>query len=151
MGDVEDRLLDRDLLGQGIARLTCAHRLLGHDRQRLQARGRLEAHCLAVGANDEAAIERRGDVVGVTLDRGGAREQVDVQLEQVVGGEQAGDDRRGARAEAAGERDVRADAESEVVGGVQALEGAHAEVVLVPRDVQVGLDGKAAGLCHLQL
>ena len=77
MGHVEDRLLERDLLGQRTARLAGAHGLVGHDRQRLQTRGRLEAHGLAVGTNDKAAMERRGDVIGVTLDGGRALQQVE--------------------------------------------------------------------------
>ena len=76
---------------------------LGHDRQRLQARsGGSKRDGLAVGADHEAAAQRGGDVVGVALQLARQREQVGVQLEQVVGGHQPGDDRRGARAEPAG-------------------------------------------------
>ena len=92
----------------------------------------------AVGARaeDEAAVERRGDVVGMALelDRVAVdRVALEAELEQVVGGDQAGDDRRRARAEPAGERDLAADLEAQPVGRVQALERAHAEVRAVGR------------------
>ena len=51
------------------------------------------------------------------------------QLEEVVGGEEAGDDRRRAGAEAAGQRDLAAQPEGDPVGGMQALEGPHDQVV----------------------
>ena len=78
-------------------------------------------------------------------------QQVGVELEQVIGGHQPGDDGGRARAEAPRQRYLRADREGEVVGRVQALERAHDEVVAAPRDGQVGLDGEAAGLGDLEL
>ena len=88
------------------ARVARAHRLRRYDGQRLQSGRGLEAHGVAVGADHEAAAQRGRDVVGVPLQLARQREQVGVQLEQVIGGHEARDDRRGARAEAAGERDL---------------------------------------------
>jgi hypothetical protein len=51
------------------------------------------------------------------------------QLEQVIGRHQAGDDRRGARAQPASDRDVLAKLEADAVGRVKALEGPHDEVL----------------------
>ena len=108
-----------------------------------------------VAADDEAAVQRRRDVVGVALDLGRVGEHVgrlQRQLIEMVGGEQPGDDRRGAGAEARGERDLAADPKADVAGGAQVLEGAHAEVVAVKGDVEVlGLDREGAGLLHLEL
>ena len=50
------------------------------------------------------------------------RVAVEAELEEVVGGNQAGDDRRCARAEPARERDLAADLKTQAVGRVQALE-----------------------------
>ena len=58
------------------------------------------------------------------------------QLEEVVGGEEAGDDRRGAGAEPARQRDLAAQPEGDAVGGMQGLEGAHDQVVAPGRDVE---------------
>ena len=116
--------------GQRRARGARAHGLLGHDRERLEARRRVEARGAARRAADhEAAVQRRRDVVGMALQLAREREQVGVELEHVIGRHQARDDRRRARAEAARERDLRADPEGEAVGRVQPLEGAHAEVL----------------------
>ena len=52
--------------------------------------------------------------------------------------------RRRARPEPAGERDLRADRELEVVGRVQRLERPHGEVAPVARDLQVGVDARSA-------
>ena len=71
MGDVVDGVAERNLLGQGFAGLARAHRLLGHDRDRLEARGRIEARGGAVGADHEPAVQRCGDVVGMALQLGG--------------------------------------------------------------------------------
>ncbi len=125
----------------------------------LEALGRVEAGrrrpAVACPAGDEAAVDRGGDVVRVPLDLGGAREQVlgrQRQLVEVVRGGEAGDDRRGARAEAAGERDLAADREPEPVRGVQRLEGAHDQVVAAQRQVEpVGDDLELAGLLDLEL
>ena len=81
------------------ARAACAPASRGHDRQRLQAGGRLEAWRPARRRrrrSRRAARRRRC--------RGGPRWRVASasrsasQLEQVIGGQQAGDDRRRARA-----------------------------------------------------
>ena len=62
-------------------------------------------------ADDEAAVERGGDVVRVPLELGGLDQDVLGllgQLIEMVGGQQAGDDRGGARAEAGRQRDLAA-------------------------------------------
>ena len=96
VGDVEDGLLEGYLRREGLARLAGADGMVGDDGERLQACGGLEACGVTVGADDEASVERGGDVVGVALDGCGAGEQGGVEHEQVIGGEQTGDDRRGA-------------------------------------------------------
>jgi hypothetical protein len=67
--------------------------------------------------------------VALEVDRVGvdglARE---AELEQVVGGNQPGDDRGGAGAEAAGERDLGADRKPQSIRGMQSLERLHAEI-----------------------
>src|ERR1700722_9920729 len=93
MGDIEDGLLERHELRQRAARLAGAHGLVRHNGDRLETGWGLEAHRLAVGTNDKAPMERRGDVIGVTLQGGGTREQVDIELEQVASREQTGDNR----------------------------------------------------------
>ena len=106
-------------------------------------------------ADHEAAVDRRGDVVGVPLQLGRAHQHLlagERQLEEVVGGEEPGDDRRGAGAEAARERDLAAQPEGDAVGGVQALEGPHDEVVAPGRNLEpAGVERELAGLLHLQL
>src|SRR4051794_1320369 len=87
----------------------------------------------------------------MALELGCQREQVGVELEEVVGGHQPGHVGRGARPQAARERDLRRDPEREVVGRVQALEAADREVAPVAGDRQVGLDGEAPRLLHLEL
>ena len=107
------------------------------------------------GADDEAAVERGGDVVGMPLELGGLDQDVLGllgQLVEMVGGEQAGDDRRGARAQAGGQRDLALDPERDPVGGPQRLEGAHAEIGAVERNVQpLRLDRERADLLDLEL
>ena len=83
-------------------------------------------------ADDEPAVDRRRDVVGVPLDLGRPRQQLlarQRQLEEVVGGDQSRDDRRRARAEPARQRDLGAQAEGDPVGGVERLERPHDQVV----------------------
>ena len=95
---------------------------------------RVGCPCGIGAADHEAAVDRGGDVVGMALERARPGEHLllrEAQLEEVVGGEEAGDDRRGARAEAAGQRDLAAHAEGDRVGGAQALEGADDQVVAV--------------------
>ncbi len=82
--------------------------LVGHDEHGLEAVGRVEPHRLAVGADDEPAEQRRGDVVGVAFELGRDVQQVGVELEQVVGGDEPGDVGGGARAQPAAERDAGA-------------------------------------------
>jgi flagellar motility protein MotE (MotC chaperone) len=87
----------------------------------------------------------------VPLDLGGQGADGCIELEQVVGGDQARDDSRGARAEAASERDPRGDVELEGVGGMQALECPDNEVAPVTRDVELGVDRERARLADLEL
>jgi hypothetical protein len=151
VGDVGDGVGHRHLGGQRGPRVLGAHRLVGHDEDRLQADRRLQPRRHPVGADDEAAPQRGRDVVGMALELGGQRQDVGVELEQVVGSHQARDVGRRARPQPAGERDLRADAELERVGRVEALEAAHDEVAPVAGDRQVGDDGEAAGLDDLDL
>ena len=88
-------------------------RLLRDDQHRLEPHRRLEPVHAGAVADDEPALQRGRDVVGVALELGRQLEDVGVELEHVVGGEQPGDDRGGARAEAAGQRDLRGDRELE--------------------------------------
>ena len=120
-------------------RTACA----GHDEQALQAGRRLEALGVAVAAQHEAAQQRGGDVVRVAFELGRLGQQVGAELEDRVGRHEAGDDRRRARPEPAGERDVRADRELEVVGRVQRREAAHDQVAAVAGDPQVGVDARS--------
>jgi hypothetical protein len=96
-------------------------------------------------------MQRRGDVVGVALELGGQGEQVGIELEEVVGGHQPRHVGGRARPEAAAERDPRADAEGEGVGGGEPGEAAHGQVAPVARDLEVGVDGEAPRLLHLEL
>jgi len=98
----------------------------------------------AGAADHEAALERGSDVVRVPLELDRQREDVGVELEQVVGREQPGDDRRGARAQAPDQRDPRGDPELSVVGPMQTLDGPPEQVSAVPWDVEAGHDGEAA-------
>ncbi len=72
-------------------------------------RAALGAPSSIAAADHEAAVDRRGDVVGMALQLGRPGQHLlsgERQLVEVVGGEEAGDDRRGAGAEPAGERDA---------------------------------------------
>ena len=151
MRSVEHRVGDRHLGGQRRARRLRPHRRARHHDHRLQARGRLEARRLAVRADDEAAVQRGGDVVGMALELGGQREDVGIELEEMVGGDQAGHVGGGARAQPAAERDLRLDAEAERLGVGQPGEAAHGEVAPVARDLQVGVDAETPGLLDLEL
>ena len=108
-----------------------------------------------LGQSDEAAVDCRCDVVGMALDRDRALVDLlaaECQLVHVVGRHQARDDRRGARAEAARERDLRSHLEMDAVGRVEVLEGADAEVRAVARKlVLTGVDCELLGLPHLEL
>ncbi len=102
-------------------------------------------------ADDQAAGERRPDVVRVPLELSRQGRHVGVELKQVVGGEQSGDDRRGAGAKAAAEGNPRGDAEREPVGGVQALERPDEEVAAIPRHIEVRDHLERARLDNLKL
>ena len=128
---------DRDPRRQRLARLGRAHGLAGDDQQALEARRRLEALDVRVRAQHEAAEQRRGDVVRMALEPDRLGQQVGAELEDRVRRDEAGHERRGARAEAAGERDVGADRELEVVDRRQRRESPHAQVAAVARDPQV--------------
>ena len=106
-------------------------------------------------ADDEAAVERSRGVVGVPLELGGLDQDVlwlVGQLIEMVGGQQAGDDCGGARAEAGGQGDLALDPERDPVGGPQHLEGAHAEIGAVEGNIQpFRLDRERADLLDLEL
>ncbi len=75
-----------------------------------------------------------------------------VELVQVVRRGESGDDRGGARAEPGGDGDLAADLEAQAVGGVQELEGSHAEVRAVQGHiVPVRLDLERPRLRNLEL
>ena len=145
------RVVQRHGLGQGLAGELGAHGLVRHDEHGLQAGGRVEARGAVAAADDEPPAHRRGDVVGMALELGGVLDHVGVELEEVVRGHQPGDVRRRARAQPAAQRDVRPDAELEVVGRVQTREAAHGEVAVIAGDLQVGANGEATGLDDLEL
>jgi len=149
--DVRARVGHRHLVGQGAPRERGAHGRARHDDDRLETVGRLEADDVAAGDDDEAAQQRGGRVVGMALELGRVREQVGIELEHVGGRDEPGDVGRGAGPEPAGERHLRADAKREAVGRVQPREPADAEVAPVARDVELRLDGEAAGLGDLEL
>ena len=92
-----------------------------------------------------------GDVVGMALELGGQREQVGVELEEVVGGHQPRHVGGGARPQAPAERDLRLDAEGEGARGRQPGEAADGQVAPVAGDLQVGVDREAPGLLDLEL
>ena len=148
---VEDGVGHRDLGRQRRARRLRPHRGARHHDHRLEARGRVEARGLTVGADGEAAVERGRDVVGVALELGGQREHVGVELEEVIGGHEPRDVGGGARPQAAAERDLRLDAEGEALGVGEPGEAAHGEVAPVARDLEVGLHAEAPGLLDLEL
>ena len=142
-----DRIRDGSASRAFAVRTACA----GHDEQALEPGRRVEALRVAVRAQHEAAQQRGRDVVRVALEPGRLGQQVGAELEDRVGRDQPGDDRRRARPEPARERDVGADRELEVVGRVQRGEPAHDQVAAVARDPQVGVDGEAAGLDDVDL
>ena len=69
----------------------------------------------------------------------------------MIGGQQSGDDRRGAGPQSPAVRDLRTDPELEAVGWVQALERPHDQVVAVNPNIELGLHGKRACLHNLKL
>ena len=78
--------------------------------------------------------------------------RVEAQLVHVIGGKEPGDDGRGARAEAARNRDLAADLKPQAVGWMQALERANAEVLAVAREATVtGVHLELTGLGDLEL
>ena len=76
---------------------------MGDDEQRLEPQGSLEAVPVASTADHNAALERGGHIVRVTLEFGGVGAEVGIELEQVVRRHQAGQAGRRARAQPAGE------------------------------------------------
>ena len=124
MGDVEDGVGHRHRGGQRGARLArSAPRACGHDEHRLEPGRHGEALGAAVRAQHEAAEQRGGDVVGMALEpRRGRASRSAPPLDERVRRQQPGHDRRRARPQAAGQRDVRADPEREAVGREQRLE-----------------------------
>jgi hypothetical protein len=115
------------------------------------ARHRVQPLDRSLAAEDESAQQRRRDVVRMALQRARVGQHVGAELEHRVRRHQAGDDRRRARPESAGERDARTDRELEVVDRMQRGEPAHGEVAAVARDLEVGVDGERARLDHLEL
>src|SRR5262249_4045262 len=72
--------------------------------------------------------------------------------EEVVGGEEAGDDRGGAGAEPPRQRDLAAQPEGDAIGWMQGLESAHDQVVAPGRDPQpTGVGRELARPLDLQL
>ena len=101
----------------------------------------------AARADDESAVQRCGEVVGVAFDQQSTDASRSVPSSKMWSAAATpGEDRRRARPEATGQRDLGGDPEGEVVGAVQRLEGLDDQVVLVRRDVEVGLDRELAGL-----
>src|SRR5579884_345241 len=101
-GHVEHRVRERDLGRQEAPRLLGRDGEVRHREHHGERRRRDPRPPHAVGrpsAGDEAAQERRGGVVRVSLDLGR-------QVEQRLGGDRAAEDRRGAAPEPAGERDA---------------------------------------------
>ena len=112
-----------------------------------------EQALFAVDHDDQAAVKRRRDVVGVALDLGGERQDGAVArraAEQFVGAEQAGGRRRGARAESRGQRhgDLAVDAQAGGHGRANLVEepaeGAHHQVAGVARQHVAALAGRRA-------
>ena len=149
------------LVGERRARLRRRHLVARDHENGLDTLGRFEPDRrrdsvrLRTRADDEAAVERRADVVGMAfqLDRPGVDLLLaEPQLVQVVGRQQAGQDRRRARSQPAGKRDLAADLEAQAVGRVERLERPHAEVRAVGGDgIAPGVDHELALLGNLQL
>src|SRR5579859_5590505 len=78
-------------------------------------------------------------------------QQVGVQLKDVIGGHQPGQHGRGARTQAAGQRDLGRNLELKRVGAVEALEPPHDQVGPVLGDIQGTVYGEAARLLDLDL
>ena len=95
---------------------------MGDDEDRREIGGRVEAVGVEVGDDDDAAEQRGGDVVRVTLDAAGDGKHVRLLAGDLLCGEDARDDRRRARSEAAGQGDVGGDLEAQAVGRMDAFE-----------------------------
>jgi hypothetical protein len=87
----------------------------------------------------------------MALDLGREPKQVGVQFEHVIRRHQAGHHGGGRRSQASRKRDLRAQRELELVGRMEPLERAHAQVFAVTAHRQLGVDPKAPGLRHLDL
>ena len=159
-GDVGDRVGVRDRFRDRLRALTWA---LARPRARPRRprgpgaprSGSRPLASSARGADDESAVDRRGDVVGVALDLRRAGEHVgglEGQLVEVVGGQQPRDDRRRAGAEPArrGGSRCRSGRRSRPRGA--ATRTRARTVRPVGCDVEAArVDLKRAGLLHLQL
>src|SRR3954469_15090429 len=146
---VGDRHLGRQR-GAGLHRRD----LLRRNRQHaLESRHGVEAHGRpVVRAHHEPSVDGRAHVVGMPLELRREVEQRRVELEDVVGRGEPRHDGRGRRAEAGGRRDLGLDAEAEVVGRLERLEGPHAEIRPIERHARhVALDRERAPLLHLEL
>ncbi len=123
VGYVEHRIGERHLGGKRFTGGLSTHGVVRDDRQRLQPSGRIEAGGLAVGADNEAAVQRRRDVVGVALQLRSRGQAAGRPARRC--GRPPSAPRRSPRAfaHAAGKRDVGLDAEGEAIRWVQALEG----------------------------
>ena len=86
--DVRDRVRERDAIRDRPARLLGGNLLVGNHHHRLHTLRRVEPRgrdaAVLVGADDEAAVERGRDVVGVPLDLGRLDEDVLGLLGQLV-------------------------------------------------------------------
>jgi len=151
IADSQGRLVE-DFQPMTVLYVTC---LAEQGGRREQNGGRLRAALRSRRAKGDATVEGGGDVVGVPLELGRAGEDrgaVVGELEHVVGGEQAGDDRRRARAKATGERNLAADAEADAVGRMKALERTNDQVGAIGRRLEaLGDDLEHAGLDRLDL
>ena len=107
---VEDRVRERHRLPAAPRRASAvATGSAGTTSTASSARRRLDPRDGAVRADDDAAHQRRGDVVGVALDLAAQREHVDARAPvELARRDQPRDGGRGARAEAAAQRDLRA-------------------------------------------
>ena len=151
--DVEDGVRQRDRRRAALPRASAVRTALGgHDEQRLEPGGRLEARGAAV---DVRAITPPSSAAATLSGWPSSsvawpsRSASSSKMRSAAS--RPGDERRRARAQPAGQRDVRADPEREAVRRMQARERAHARLRRSRAIVQVGLDGEAPGLHHLEL
>ena len=91
MGDVENSVGERHLIGQRRPRFARCDRLVRHNEHSLKPIGGIEARHFATGRHDEAAVERCGDIVGMAVELAPKRQQVGIELKEMVGRDQAGE------------------------------------------------------------